>query len=389
MKIFFIFSLLLISCAFFKISNVYAVFDPIASPNNKFGVHILFPTEISEAARLVNSNGGDWGYVTIPIQSNDRDLEKWQKFMDDAKTYHVIPIIRIASENYYFDSKIWRKPEAYDILDFANFLNSLNFPTKNKYVVIYNEVNRGDEWQGNADPSEYAQILNYAVLTFKALDEDFFIISSGLDNASANVFKNSVNQYDFMNEMESAVPGVFGQIDGLGSHSYPNPAFSEPPLVVTPRSISSFKYERELAKRLSGKDLPVFITETGWSKEKVSDEKISSYFKSAFENIWSNESVVAVTPFLLKAGAGPFLPFSLIDSNGQPTFSYRAIESIPKTKGEPLLNPDKENKTNSKITPKSFFKKIPAQPSRDLDLFKESKNVTVFFKWFLKSLNVL
>ena len=231
-----IFILLTIFFIRYEATSVHAIADPLSAPNNKFGIHILFPGELEQAAKLVNSNGGDWGYVTIPIQATDKNVEKWQKFMDDAKTYHIIPIIRIASENYFFDTRVWRKPEEYDVLDFANFLNSLNWPTVNKYIVVFNEVNRSDEWQGNTNPQEYAQILNYTVEVFKSLDEDFFIISAGLDNASANVFESSINQYDFMREMHKEVPGIFGKIDGLGSHSYPNPGFSEPPWVKTTRA---------------------------------------------------------------------------------------------------------------------------------------------------------
>src|SRR3989344_3133908 len=132
---------LFIVCLLFTIyyllftSAAHAIVDPISVPNNKFGVHILFTTELSEAARLVNSAGGDFGYVTIPIQSGDKDIEKWQKFMDSAKQNHVIPILRIATENYYFNTRVWRKPKYEDVLDFANFLDSLDWPTKNRYVV--------------------------------------------------------------------------------------------------------------------------------------------------------------------------------------------------------------------------------------------------------------
>src|SRR5437870_877090 len=79
----------------------FAVYDPTSKPNNIFGIHILFPTEIEKATRLVNSNGGDWGYITIPIQYGDRNLEKWQDFMTNARQHHLIPIVRVATEPYF------------------------------------------------------------------------------------------------------------------------------------------------------------------------------------------------------------------------------------------------------------------------------------------------
>jgi len=353
-----IFILGIIFCITHTVADAHAIVDPLSVPNNKFGVHILFTTELSEAARLINSGGGNWGYVTIPIQAGDKDLEKWQKFMDEARERHIMPIIRLASENYYFDTKVWRKPQYDDILDFANFLNSLDWPVKNRYIVVFNEVNRGDEWGGSPNPKEYANILSYAVSVFKSANIDFFIISAGLDNASANVPDNSLNQYNFMIQMNGSVPGIFSQIDGLGSHSYPNPAFSQPPWIITDKSISSFKYEKNLADELSGKNLPVFITETGWSNKKLSKNQIGSYFIYAFKSVWTDNNVVAVTPFLLNAGAGPFAQFSLIDKNGEKNEIYNAIFDIPKTLGDPKLSKAKtmnqEHVNNEGLPTKDF-----------------------------------
>lgn len=357
--------------------DVHAIEDPLINPNNKFGVHILFTSELEKARELINSNGGDWGYITIPIQANDKDLEKWQKFMDESKQIHVIPIIRIATENYYFNTSFWRKPSQEDVLDFANFLNSLEWPVKNRYVIIFNEVNRGDEWEGTPNPAEYAQILNYAVKVFKSLSPDFFIISAGLDNASAN------DQYYFMMQMNQEAPGIFNKIDGLGSHSYPNPGFSQPPWTITNKSISSFKFEGNLAFELSGKNLPVFITETGWSRDKLSENQISSYFTYAFENIWSDENIVAVTPFLLQAGHGPFFQFSLIHDDGSFNEISKTLQGIAKTKGSPTINIHPSSyflKNTNNIPFKTFPKKIQYEASPTL----RSKAVTPFFKWLLK-----
>ena len=116
----------LLTIVFFSnIKQVLAVYDPLSVPNNKIGIHILFLDEINQAKELANSNGGDWGYVTVPIQAGDKDIIKWQYFMDEAKKHHVIPILRIATEGDYFKTTTWSKPEDTDIVDFANFLNSL------------------------------------------------------------------------------------------------------------------------------------------------------------------------------------------------------------------------------------------------------------------------
>ncbi len=380
-----IFLFLIIFSVFFANAEIsLAIEDPLKTANNRIGVHILFTEELNSARDLVNSSGGDWGYVTIPIQSGDRDMEKWQKFMDNAKTLHIIPIIRLATEGNYFNTSVWRKPTKEDVLDFANFLDSLSWPVKNRYIIVFNEVNRGDEWEGSPNPEEYADILNYASDIFKSKNADFFIISAGLDNASANVPGKSINQYDFMTGMNRAIPGIFNKIDGLGSHSYPNPAFSQAPWVITDKSISSFKFEKSLVYGLSGKNLPVFITETGWSRNNLSENLISSYFEYAFESVWLRD-IVAVTPFLLRAGIEPFSQFTLLNADGNYNDISSSIKKISKTEGKPAINPGTNSASklpadNNNLPLETF----PQKNQYDNPIWEKTNIITHFLKWFLK-----
>lgn len=371
---------LLLFTIFFR-SSVFATEDPRIFPNNKIGIHILFPSEIEEAAKLVNSNGGDWGYVTIPIQAGDKDIMKWQKFMDQAKKHHVTPLIRLASEGDYFNTKVWRKPTDLDILDFANFLDSLEWPIKNRYVIVFNEPNRSDEWGGEANPSEYAKILSYGVTVFKSKNQDFFIISAGMDNAAENT-NLAFNQYTFLKEMEKAVPGIFYQVDGLGSHSYPNPGFSQPPARQDKRSIASFRFEKTLIDSLGARNQPIFITETGWSKKTVTESLIENYYKEAFENVWNDPNIAAVTPFLLRANAGPFEVFSFLKPDGSKTTGYIGFESIEKIKGEPTV----VKKVLGKKTPETLFqeKNFKAVKVEEKSPFSLSTTVKSLFKRLLR-----
>lgn len=370
--------------AFSPAKPVFAIENPMLTTNNKFGVHILFPEEIGEAAKLVNSNGGDWGYVLIPIQSGDKDMVKWQKFMDRAKELHVIPILRLATEGDYFNTKVWREPTASDILDFANFLNSLQWPVKNRYIVVFNEVNRGDEWGGAIDPAAYADLLYYSSLVFKERSQDFFIISAGLDNAAPNRGNEYMNQYNFLKAMHAFLPDVFDNIDGIGSHSYPNPGFSQAPTNKSKSSVMSFSFEKELIKTFTAKDLPVFITETGWSKDKLDETTVANYYTEAFSSVWSDPSVIAVTPFLLRADSGPFVQFSILNQ-GTSGVIYEALASFPKLSGLPTLNIYSKNTPTeilgNKTTPEKEFSDKKTFADSSISLPESLKN---FGKWLLK-----
>lgn len=340
--------LILLFLSFIFSQNVtfaYAVDDPLSKPNNFYGIHILFPSELEDASKLVNSTGGSWGYVTIPIQSTDLDIEKWQDFMDNAKKNKIIPILRLATQPNPFSTSVWRKPNEYDIIDFSNFLSSLSWPTKNKYVIIFNEVNRSDEWGGEVpDPEEYSKIVSFAYDTFKKKDPNFYIILSGMDDAAPNDYKKYINGFTYLQDLVSY--SIQKKIDGFSSHSYPNPGFSSYPSDTKKLGVASYKYEYNLLNTNSDKKIPVFITETGWGSKNLPDSVVSKYFQMTFSQIWDKDKdkIVAITPFLLTA-TGPFDAFSLI-TNGKEKLSYKGIFDLSKPKGDPEIE---KNKAQSEV----------------------------------------
>ncbi len=334
------FFLLIAISIIFPIKQVFATYDPLSRPNNFFGIHILEPSEINNAATLVNSNGGDWGYVTIPIESGDRGTNKWQDFMNNARRLHLIPILRISTNPMTDNTNIWRKPNENDINDAANFLNSLVWPTKNRYVVIFNEPNRSNEWGGETpDPDAYAQLLNHAVDVFKSKNPDFFIIMAGLDAGAPSDGLNFLNSFIYLKKIMADYPTLFNKIDGFASHSYPNPGFSQPPDENKQVGIATYRYEYNLINSITSHKIPVFITETGWSRQQLSDKTIASFLSYANGNIWNKDKdkIVAITPFVFDARTGPFDVFSFLN-DGQPTSVSATFQSFPKEKGEPELN---------------------------------------------------
>lgn len=317
-------------------SPVAAIYDPLAVSNNKVGIHILDPSELEEASKLVNNNGtAQWGYVTVPIQATDRNREKWILFMQRCKELKIIPIIRIAT---FGQGASWVKPENLDLTDFANFLNDLPWPTKNRYIIVFNEVNRADEYGGALSPEHYTDVLNHAIDIFKARSDKFFIMPAGLDNAAPN--NHIFMRWDtYLTRMYQHNKEIFNKIDGWVSHAYPNPGFQSTAAASGENKIDSFKYDLKLLNKFTGKKLPVFITETGWSSYKVMPDTIADMYNHAFLNTWSDNQIVAVTPFLLRAGAPPFDQFSLIDKDNKQTPAYLAIASFA-TEGKPELEPE-------------------------------------------------
>ncbi len=309
-----------------------------AAANNRFGVHILFPEEVKEAAELVNSSGGEWGYVVIPIQSKDKNREKWQSFMDNCRENKLIPIIRLATyaENWY-----WTKPTEFDSVDFANFLADLDWPTAQKIVAVYNEPNHSKEWGGEVNPAEYANVLVDTIDEFKRRDDKFLMLNAGLDASAPSAGQNSLetmDEYEFMSQMMMEETDIFRKIDGFNSHAYGNPGFAANPNVDSRYNVGSFEHELSFLQNYYGiYGLKVYITEGGWSRNAfLGDEKIGQFYKIAYSEIWNQDFVVAAAPFILKADGSAFENFGLI-WQGKKTKSFELIAALPKIKGRPEL----------------------------------------------------
>jgi len=310
-------------------ASVGAIYDPLSVPNNKVGVHILDPSEIDRAAEIVNTNGGDWGYVTVPIQPTDRDQEKWQAFMDQSRELHLIPIIRITTIP---SGGTWGTGQDTDLVDFANFLNELVWPVENRYIILFNEVNRAAEWGGQVDPIKYARIVKNARSIFQERHSGFFLLGPALDNALPES-ETSMTAPNYLKAMESHDPSIWSYFDGWASHSYPNPGFAASPTKTGWQSIVNYRTETSTLK-LSPK--PVFITETGWAQSALTPSKLESYWKQAW-TIWQNDpSVAAVTPFILSGGS-QFRDFSMYGESGALTTSGHVIQDLKKAPGTPNL----------------------------------------------------
>jgi len=305
--------------------------------NNKFGIHLAQPhlEDLKKAADLVNSNGGDWGYVTLVIQENDRDRQKWQEIFDLARKYHLIPIIRIATlpigEN-------WKQPNSSDAYSWVDFLDSLNWVVKNRYVVLFNEPNHANEWGGKVDPKDYAKVAFSFAKSFKERNPNFFVMLAGFDASSPHLPPRYYDEELFLRDLINSQPEIFKFIDGWSSHSYPNPGFSGSPYDFGRGTVRTYQWELNLLRRLGvEKDLPVFIKETGWERKKLTEDIVAQNFKTVFEEFWlPDEKVKAVTPFIFDYQMEPFLGFSW-KKQGENDFyqQYYVVQSIAKVKGTP------------------------------------------------------
>jgi hypothetical protein len=312
---------------------VLAENNPTSVSNNKFGIHISNENELKDAADLVNSSGGDWGYVTFVITEAERNHDRWQQTFDQMRSLHLIPIVRIATK---MNGDSWDIPNDAEMNNWIAFLNSLNWVIQDRYVIIGNEPNHSKEWGGKIDPAGYSTYLSAFAQKFHHASGDFFVLPAGLD-ASAKNTKDTMDETVFIKKMLGSEPALFDNLDGWTSHSYPNPDFAGAVTDTGRGSVYTFDWELNYLRSLEiTKDLPVFITETGWSNQKVDPAKIGEMYDYAFKNVWNDKRVVAVTPFILNYPESPFSEFSWKKKDGSVYPYYDMYKNIPKVEGSPI-----------------------------------------------------
>lgn len=329
--IYLIFVLLLF---FSSIKDTLAFNDPLSVSNNMYGIGIINFSDLKDASYLVNSTNGDWGYITIVITKEQRNKNTWQNFFDEARRLHIIPIVRVATK---FDGKNWEVPILEDIDSWVNFFNSLNWVIENRYVVIGNEPNHSNEWGGKVSPEEYALYLKTFSERLKNSSKDYFVLPAGLDQAAINS-KITMDEKMYIQRMFKSIPNIFDYIDGLNSHSYPNPNFSGAETATGRKSTKGYEWELDLIKSFGvTKKLPVFVSETGWLRTPKNEEIITKKFKYAFTSVWSKDpQIVAVTPFILNYTEDPFFEFSWKKKDGSFYEIYNEIRNIEKISGSPI-----------------------------------------------------
>lgn len=304
-------------------------------PNNIYGIHLATPSkeELEDAAKLVNGNGGGWGYVTVVIQENDRDQRKWQEAFDRMRRLRLIPIVRLATKP---NGASWKKGSKEGVGAWVTFLQSLRWVVKDRYIVLFNEPNHSHEWGGELSPEEYGDVALAYLKALHTADSDYIVMLAGMDIAAASNGED-MDAYEFYHRMITAHPTLVSQIDALSSHAYPNPGFKGSPYATGRLSILGYEWELELLNTLGvQKKLPVFITETGWTHNGTDTAAIGEKFRAAYALWRSDPRIRAVTPFILSYQGEPFLHFSWQKLQTREFYDhYAVVQQMSKVRGDP------------------------------------------------------
>lgn len=312
-----------------------------ATEKNIFGLHLTQTQDLDSASKIINSQGGDWGYVTLVIRLDQMNRETWQEFFNQCREKHLIPIVRLAT---IMENNNWKRPEISDIDNLTSFLNSLNWPTRDQHVIMFNEINHGTEWGGTVDIKSFTDISIYTYQKLKSLNPNFKVLSMALDLAAPDQQDKYFSASKTHREIYRYRPEYYDNFDALASHSYPNHGYVGTPNDTGQHSIRGYNWELNLIKSLGiSKTYPVYITETGWP-HREGEQPANNFYTSSTAadffikalNIWSKDDrVIAATPFIYNYPHPPFDHFSWLDSSETLYPAYNLVVDTPKVKNNP------------------------------------------------------
>lgn len=293
------------------------------------GMHVLRPEELHDVVQQYEKyrDTSTPLYITIPFSYDDaKQLQRWQEAFDYAQEQNVVPIVRLATQ---FNPEInaWEVPNRFQLMQLIMAVDSLQWPQEKRHVIVFNETNHHAEWGGQANPEEFAQLSSFAFDWLNTESDTYVVLPAAMDLAAPNG-PTTMEAFTYWNRALAEEPDLLTKIDAWNSHSYPNPGFVGSPTATAQNSLYGYKHEREWYQNHVSETLPIFITETGWDASKLSKSRLQYNYEVAQREAWSDQDIVAITPFLFAGSPGPFAGFSFIDEGKNPTPQWSALVSI-------------------------------------------------------------
>jgi hypothetical protein len=200
------------------------------------GVHTEFPRAVwGEHLRYVREMTGAGGWVAQVVQSTDRDITKWQAFLDDCFALGLRPVLRLATYPHPKTGH-WVIPTKHDPQAWESFFADLHL-SEPVWVIIGNEPNSGGEWGGRANATAYANYFVKVASRLKKLDQPLYIAMAALDLYAPHtndlpfpgLDMTFMDAPSFIDGVLAAEPRLMDYVDFWASHSYPMGPFTEPP----------------------------------------------------------------------------------------------------------------------------------------------------------------
>ncbi len=337
--------------------------NPNLNPDNRFGIGLVSPgdgQQIDLSRGLTGAGGG----VRLTFPGITRDMhdapQDWKQATELTYNADLVPVIRLGPP--WGDRKVRNQSDDDAHLDYTSLAQAYadvvaSLPKREgwpMYIEVHNETNLCYEWtcdpgDGNdgwltyqQSATEYAHMLADVADALHALgDPRIRVLNGGFAPGGAvkcecggDGFEAGITSIPYIESMLNAVPDLGAKLDAWASHPYPAEgqgwgffvSYQEPDWKAT---TGLLYYKEELA--VIG-DLPVIITETGWTVDpnkggQGDRNQVAAWTKNAYDKVWLQEpEIVHVLPFMLKDPNWD--DFAWANGDGAPYPVYDAVRGL-------------------------------------------------------------
>jgi hypothetical protein len=315
------------------------VISPTTAPNppatplslgNKFGMHVIsmLPSENNQliwSKTLIGSGGFIKSYWPDITPGTSGPPNEMVQFVNFAYTNNLIPVVRI--DGYWADKNKCGAGLTFTCealaAKFKTIVSAL--PRKDGtplWIEVMNENNFDSGWGGHASGAEYGQALLLIANALHSIgDSRIKVVNGGLaDDWGIPTYGAGVKATQFIKDMFNSNPtlktGNKGRpvIDAWASHPYPG---STPPTTNTHSGAGAetstydwYINELNILSTLGITNLPVLITETGYTAPPFSQDQKASNTVEAMKYWNSDSRVLGFMPFVMS-------DFPLGDAHGK------------------------------------------------------------------------
>ncbi len=225
------------------------------------GTHFInYPTAQPKLLGLAQQIGAesvraDTGWRTVEaIKGTYKIPVAWDEFVDNATRRGIQPLLILDYGNkFYDDGKLPRSRDAIEgFVHFASYVVT-HFSGRVHYYEIWNEWNTGTGgYYPGGTAQEYARLFDPTYAAIKRIDPTAIVLATA-------------GYYDWYAQL--ARVGVAGRADGVAIHPYVARDAASPQAVDSngaERSVQLVINAEQTMRRVSGKNIPIYVTEIGW-----------------------------------------------------------------------------------------------------------------------------
>jgi len=341
--------------------------EVVETPENRFGIGLVGPGNTGQWD-LTHNLVGDGGHIKLIFPGVDLGMTSvpadWIDAIRECDDRNLVSVVRIGPP--WGDRHVRNMSDGGGFVAYTQLAEKYRMvaeaalphvsPGRPLYFEIHNEPNLCYEWECHPAEApdhpdapdgwmyysdiarEYALYLRDVAAALHAVgDARLKVANGGLApggvvtcQCDGDGWTGGITALDFMTAMENAVPGIWDSLDAWATHSYPASGLGYGFFDTYANSgpgLHFFENERTV----HGRDLPVLITETGWTIQHESfswtRDQVAGWTVDAYNGVWlTHPSIEAVMPFMLQ-DAG-WENFAWVATDGTPYPVYNAVRNL-------------------------------------------------------------